>query len=134
MAGFLNHFLQFGIFPNILKVGNISPIFKNGNAQLFDNYRPISVIPIFAKIFEKVIYLRLYNFLSSINAIYENQFGFRKNQNHSTSHAVNYSIDHILKEIEAKKHVIGIFIDLSKAFDTIDYKKLLAYVVHVTTC
>ena len=91
---------------------------------MFDNYRPISVIPIFAKIFEKVIYSRLYNFLSSINAIYENQFGFRKN--HSTSHAINYSINHILKEIEAKNHVIGIFIDLSKAFDTIDHRKLLS--------
>ena len=98
-------------------------MFKKGDAQLFDNYRPISVIPIFAKIFEKVIYSRLYSFLTSINAIYENQFGFRKK--HSTSHAINYSINYILKEIEAKNHVIGIFIDLSKAFDTIDHKKLL---------
>ena len=123
VARFLNNFMLFGIFPDILKIGKITPIHKKGDFQLFDNYRPISVIPIFAKIFEKVIYTRLYNFFTSTNAIYENQFGFRKN--HSTSHAINYSINHILKEIEAKKHVIGIFIDLSKAFDTIDHRKLL---------
>ena len=59
-----------------------------------------------------------------MNTIYDKQFGFRKN--HSTSHAINYSVDHILKEIESKNHVIAIFIDLSKAFDTIDHQKLLA--------
>ena len=58
-----------------------------------------------------------------MGAIYDKQFGFRKN--HSTTHAINYSINHILNEIEAKKHVIGVFIDLSKAFDTIDHQKLL---------
>ena len=58
-----------------------------------------------------------------MNIIYDKQFGYRKN--HSTTHAINYSINHILTEIEAKKHVIGVFIDLSKAFDTIDHQKLL---------
>ena len=63
-----------------------------------------------------------------MNVIYDNQFGFRKN--HSTSYAINYSIDKILKEIEKMKHIIGIFIDLSKAFDTIDHKKLLIKLEH----
>ena len=73
--------------------------------------------------FEKVIYIRLYNFLNSNDSIYSKQFGFRKG--HSTSHALNYSIDFLTKSIANKKHVIGIFIDLSKAFDTIDHNKLL---------
>ena len=74
-------------FPDILKVGKITPIYKKGNPQLLDNYRPVSVIPIFAKNFEKVIYRRLHSFFSATKIIYVKQFGFRKN--HSTSHAVN---------------------------------------------
>ena len=63
-----------------------------------------------------------------MNVIYDKQFGFRKK--HSTSHAINYSIDKILNEIEKKNHVIGVFIDLSKAFDTIDHQKLLRKLDH----
>ena len=123
-----NHCMKLGIFPESLKIGKITPIFKKGNPQLLDNYRPVSIIPIFAKIFEKVIYSRLYSFLTAMNVIYDKQFGFRKN--HSTTHAINYSIDKILGEIEAKNHVIGIFVDLSKAFDTIDHQKLLTKLEH----
>ena len=54
LAGFLNHFMNLGIFPDILKIGKASPIFKSGNPQLLDNYRPISVIPIFAKFLKKL--------------------------------------------------------------------------------
>ena len=123
LSRFYNNFMYNGIFPEILKRGLITPIFKKGDPRYLDNYRPVSTLPIFGKILEKLIYNRLYNFLLSENVIYENQFGFRKM--HSTSHAINYSINKILSEIEAKRHVIGIFIDLSKAFDTIDHAKLL---------
>ena len=123
LCKFFNSFMDSGIFPAILKVGNITPIFKKGDSQLFDNYRPVSTIPIFSKIFEKLIYNRLYSYLVSKNILYDKQFGFRKS--HSTSHAVNYSVNHIVEHINAKKHVLGIFIDLSKAFDTISHEKLL---------
>ena len=116
-------FIESGLFPNILKVGQVTPVFKKGDSQLLQNYRPISTLPCFGKIFEKVIYSRLYKFLVSNNILYENQYGFRSH--HSTSHAVNYSIDKISCNIENKNHVIGIFIDLSKAFDTISHEKLL---------
>ena len=115
--------MNLGIFPDILKTGIVSPIFKKGNPQLLDNYRPISTLPIFSKIFEKLIYCRIYDYLIAKNVLYEKQFGFRKN--HSTSHAINYSLKHITDKIEQKKHVIGIFLDLSKAFDTICHSKLL---------
>ena len=128
LTGFLNAFMESGTFPKILKVGKITPVFKKGDCQIFDNYRPISILPIFGKIFEKVIYSRLYSFFVTQNVIYDKQFGFRTN--HSTAHAVNYSINKIIENIEKKNHVIGIFIDLSKAFDTIDHSKLLVKLEH----
>ena len=128
LANFFNKFMEDGKFPSILKTGMISPIYKKDDPQIMSNYRPVSVIPIFSKIFEKIIYCRLYDFLVSMNVIYNNQFGFRKN--HSTSHAVNYSVSKLLGEIEKRQHVIGIFIDLSKAFDTIHHQKLLVKLEH----
>ena len=128
LAGFINSFMESGIFPNVLKIGKVTPVFKKGDPQLYDNYRPISILPIFGKIYEKVIYSRLYSFLISQSVIYDKQFGFRSK--HSTAHAVNYSIDYILRNLEKKNHVIGIFIDLSKAFDTIDHEKLLVKLEH----
>ena len=123
LSQFYNSFMDKAIFPEILKVGQISPIFKKGDAQLLDNYRPVSLLPIFGKIFEKIIYSRLYDYLCHKNIIYDKQFGFRKS--HSTSHAINFSVNTVAKAIEDKKHVIGIFIDLSKAFDTINHSILL---------
>ena len=128
LASFFNRFMNLGIFPSILKIGRLTPIYKKGNRQLFENYRPVSTIPLISKIFEKIIYARLYNFLISKNVLYDKQFGFRKN--HSTSHAVNYSVNEISKNMENKKHTIGIFIDLSKAFDTINHNKLLSKLIN----
>ena len=88
LSRFINSFINEGCFPDILKIGKITPIFKKDDPQKLGNYRPISVLPIFSKIFEKIIYSRLYSFLSSMNVIYRMQFGFRKN--HSTSHAINH--------------------------------------------
>ena len=79
--------MQLGVFPKLLKIGKVSPIHKKGDTQLFENYRPISVLPIFSKIFEKILYHRLYSFFTSNNVIHDKQFGFRKN--HSTGHAIN---------------------------------------------
>ena len=123
ICGFMNNFIEIGIFPDILKRGCITHIVKKGDSRFLDNYRPVSTLPIFGKIYEKLIFKRVHSFLSVNNIIYENQFGFRKN--HSTSHAVNFAVNKVLWELENKNHIIGIFIDLSKAFDTISHDKLL---------
>ena len=118
-----NVYMNLGIFPDILKTSKITPIYKKGNRELIENYRPVSTLPIFGKIFEKVIYSRLYKFLNSKGIISDSQFGFRKG--HSTAHAIHYSTNIIGNSLANKKHLLGIFIDLSKAFDTLDHTILL---------
>ena len=123
-----NNLMSDGMFPDELKTARISPIYKKENEQLLENYRPVATLPIFSKLFEKIIYERLYSFFLSQNILHHNQFGFRKG--HSTSHALNYSIEHILRSLKNKNHVLGVFIDLSKAFDTIDHEILLYKLQH----
>ena len=118
-----NYLISQGLFPSVLKLGKITPIYKKDNEELLENYRPVSTLPIFGKIFEKIIYKRLYSFLVSQGILHDSQFGFRKS--HSTSHALNYSVYQIQQALKQGLHVLGIFIDLSKAFDTIDHKVLL---------
>ena len=120
---YFNYFISNGTFPDCLKTGRVSPIYKKDNAQLMENYRPVSTLPIFGKIFEKIIYSRLINFFNRQKIIHPNQFGFRKG--YSTSHALNDSVAYIKECLDKKDHVLGIFIDLSKAFDTLDHNILL---------
>ena len=89
-----------GIFPDVLKTSKITPIYKKGNKELIENYRPVSTLPIFGKIFEKIIYSRLYKFLTQKGMISDSQIGFRKN--HSTGHAIHHSVDIIIKKRTTK--------------------------------
>ena len=100
LSTFYNKFMSSGIFPNILKIAIVCPVYKKDDPQKLENYRPISTLPFFSKIFEKLIYVRLYNFLISKHVLYEKQFGFRKN--HSTSHAINYSINYIAEKLNKR--------------------------------
>ena len=123
LATLYNSCIRVGDFPSIFKTGKITPIFKKENAELLENYRPVSILPIFGKIFEKIIYERLYSFLTAKNVLNGNQFGFRKGR--STVHALHSSVKIIEDAMENNRHAIGIFIDLSKAFDIRDHNIML---------
>ena len=95
ISPYLSKLYNIGIASGILKTSKITPIYKKGNKELIENYRPVSTLPIFGKIFEKIIYSRLYKFLTQKGMISDSQFGFRKN--HSTGHAIHHSVDIIKK-------------------------------------
>ena len=103
--------MEVGKFLDELKLGKITPIYKKDSDELLENLRPASTLPIFGKILEKIIYSssRLYNYFVSKGILHDKQFRFRKY--HSTSHALNYSIDKIKQIIEKGDHVLGILID-----------------------
>ena len=124
----ISNSFQTGIFPDALKIGKVIPIHKGGSTQEVNNYRPITLLSIFDKIIEKLMHKRLYNYLSLHNILFCNQFGFRKNN--STTFAL-IQITEIIKEtIEKNKYGCGIFIDLRKAFDTVNHQILLTKLEH----
>ena len=117
-----------GIFPDHLKIAKIVPIFKSGDASDFSNYRPISILPVFSKIYERIVYARLLNHLADNQFLHNLQFGFRSN--HSTAHALIQLIDKISQAIDRKEFTVGVFIDLAKAFDTVNHSILLSKLEH----
>lgn len=119
----INQSLNTGIFPNKLKIAKVLPLFKKGENKLLENYRPISLLPCISKIFERIVFDQLYKYLDSNNLLCKNQYGFRKK--HSTEMAALELIDRIYKELDNKEIPIAVFLDLSKAFDTLDHSILL---------
>ena len=117
-----------GIFPDALKICKVIPIHKGGPAEELNNYRPISLLSIFDKIIEKLMHKRLYNFLNSQDTLFINQFGFRKNN--STAFALIQITEKIKETIDKNKYGCGIFIDLRKAFDTVNHEILLKKLDH----
>ena len=119
----INQSINTGIFHEQLKLAIVKPLFKNkGENCLFGNYRPISLLSTISKVFERVVFNQLYSYMDSNSLFLNSQYGFRKN--HSTEHAALEFVDRIAKDIEAKKVPLSVFIDLSKAFDTLDHEIL----------
>jgi len=108
---------------DLLKIANVCHVFKNGHKSHISNYRPITVLPSFSKVFEKIVYNRLIGYLTNCNVLINYQFDFHNK--YSTTNAVLELVDKILDAIDNKYYSFGAFIDLSKAFDTLDHNILL---------
>jgi hypothetical protein len=124
----INLSLSSGIFPDCLKSSIIIPVYKSGSHNDTNNYRPISILPILAKITEKVFAERLNSHLNTYDIITNSQFGFRKNC--STDIALLDYTNNIINALENKELVISVILDLSKAFDTVDHKILSKKMYH----
>ena len=123
----INQMLESGIFPDSLKIAKIIPLYKKGNINSITNYRPISLLPTLSKVFERVIFNQLYLYLDHNNLLSEEQYGFRAN--HSAELAAIKLADYIVQEIDRKLTPVNIYIDLSKAFDTLNFD-ILFYKLH----
>ena len=108
-----------GVFPSGMKVAKVIPIYKKENKSCFKNYRPISLLPCFSKILEKVINTQLMHYLEVNEILNNTQFGFRANR--STTAATLKLTDFILDAFDKKEFVVGVFLDLTKAFETVDH-------------
>ncbi len=128
LAHIFNLSLASGIVPNQLKIARVVPIFKSGDRHNSSNYRPISVLPVFSKILERLIHKRLYSFISHFDMLDDSQFGFRSKR--SSFMAIMHAYDKIVSSLDNKNHMLGIFLDLSKAFDTINHDILLSKLSH----
>ena len=124
----INQSLSTGIFPDALKIAKVLPIFKKGQANIFDNYRPISILPAISKVFEKVAFNQVYDYFKTNKLLYKSQYGFRKK--HSTEQACLEFTDRILHDLDKKEIPIAVFLDLSKAFDTLNHDILLFKLDH----
>jgi hypothetical protein len=115
-----NSSLANGMFPDIWKLARVTPIFKSGAKKDVNNYRPISVISIFSRILERIVHDQMFDFLLENNVITKNQSAFRKL--YSTITSLICSTDYWYENIDCKKLNLTIFLDLRKAFDTVDHK------------
>ena len=128
LSRLVNLCFEVGVFSNILKSDKITPLHKKDSKLDVINYRPISLLSVFSKIYEKVIYIRIYSYLTKNNLIYSKQFGFRSN--YSTNHALTSITENILSLLDQGQYVCDIFVDLEKAFDTVDHEILCEKLNH----
>ena len=115
-----------GIFPSKLKCANFIPIFKDEDDTLPEHYGPISLLSIYHRIFEKLMYSRVTKFVKDCNIFYDQQYGFRSKHSTRDRHAILDIVNTILQNMDNGKFSCGILIDLMKAFDTVNQKIMQA--------
>ena len=123
-----NQSFSSGVYPNILKISKVIPIYKKDSKLEVENYRPISLLSNINKILEKLMFKRLYSFFELYNCIYELQFGFR--EKHSTNHALLSMTQQIREAMDNGDIAIGVFVDFQKAFDTVNHDILIRKLEH----
>ena len=123
LTAIFNRSLITGEFPDSLKIAKVILIHKKDDKEILSNYRPVSVLPCFSKILERLIFDRCIEFIENNNILNAKQFGFRAH--HSTHMATMQLVDKINNAVEKNETTIRVYLDLSKAFDTIDHDTLL---------
>ena len=119
----INQSITSGVFPSKMKLAKVIPIFKKGDIYKLDNYRPISLLPSTSKVIEKIMHLQIYDYLINKKILYKSQYGFRPH--HSTELAALELVDRLIKQMDENKVPLNVYLDLSKAFDTLDHEILL---------
>ena len=115
--------LNEGLFPELMKLADISPLFKSKLENDANNYRPISLLLTISKVLEKNVYQRTYTFMETTGQIYNSQYGFRSQ--HSCENTVSELTSEIVKGLQNGMYTLALFLDLSKAFDTLEHEVLL---------
>ena len=128
LCNIINDSFSSGIFPDKLKYAKVTPLFKGDSKLAPGNYRPVSVLPLFDKVIEKIMKKQLVEYLERNKILCNEQFGFRKNK--STNMAIVDMLSKIYKSLEEKKIPCSVFLDFAKALDTVDHEILLAKLSH----
>ena len=123
LTDLINESFQTGIFPDVFKIASICPVYKRGDPLEISNYRPIAILPLFSKVIEKCMAVRMTKFLSRFGVLSPNQFGFQKGI--STCDAIISLMDLLYEGLNRKNHNVVLFLDLCKAYDTVDHDILL---------
>ncbi|CAH2091597.1 unnamed protein product [Euphydryas editha] len=128
LATIFNGCIEHGVFPDLMKHSKVIPIFKSGSTLDPNNFRPISVLPTFSKIFEKIILGQMLSYFNAHNLLHKKQFGFTKGR--STADASVELIKNVFEAWERSQDAFRIFCDLSKAFDCVHHETLIRKLHH----
>ena len=128
----INQMLNVSIFPDSLKISKVIPVYKKNDDTIFSNCKPISLLPSISKIFEKIILEQITTYLDSNNLNHKHQYGFRKN--HSTEYAAFHIVNYLNYEMDRNRTLNNVYLELSKAFDTLSYNIFLRKLKHYGVC
>ena len=127
----INKSFATGTFPDILKLAKVKPLYKKNDQTSMGNYRPVSILSSFSKIIEKIMKTRLISFLNKTDTLYKYQFGFRKG--YSTKLALLEITEQIRDALDEVNYALGLYLDVSKAFETVNHTILLEKLYHYGT-